>query len=480
MNDFILQLKNVSRLFPKDVSDTGTSLYREMIFPRSMFKSNSIDYFYAVEQINISIKKDEKIGILGTHLSGKSTLAGILSGMIDPTGGSVISHGSRHLINGKSSAGYKPMLKIIENLRLQAMFLGLHGDDLNLAIENTLEKARLGYTDIFKTTGNVSQHLIRQIALIMSLQINSDTIVIDNINSAGTGIVREDITEYINNKINSSTSLVITSHPKLIQHTTNKIFLLHYGRLYGPFGLEEAISHYSELPRENHADTFTPSSPPKRKNINENFLPDDDMLDIGDDPDDDSYPIDPWIEKFTLKKTKLTEKENSRSIKTSSREKKFQDRGKLDEFIKKGKEDDSPLLDLDKSFIDGKEYFYRYISLVRKKDDVLSLQLNLVVKMDFNLSSFAITLHPEYEDEIIRTDLTLEERDLKINSSHKLMLDVVIPDLKPYRYVLAITPIQKNKTFLIKNRIKLVKFAILGHGIIKKYGKMKLKLNSFN
>ena len=60
--------------------------------------------------------------------------------MIEPTGGSVISHGSRHLINGKSSAGYKPMLKIIENLRLQAMFLGLHGDDLELAIENTLEK----------------------------------------------------------------------------------------------------------------------------------------------------------------------------------------------------------------------------------------------------------------------------------------------------------------------------------------------------
>ena len=480
MNDFILQLKNVSRLFPKDVSETGTSLYREMVFPKSMFKSNSIDYFYAVEQINISIKKDEKIGILGMHLSGKSTLAGILSGMIEPTGGSVISHGSRHLINGKSSAGYKPMLKIIENLRLQAMFLGLHGDDLELAIENTLEKARLDYTDVLKTTGNVSQHLIRQIALLMSLQINTDILIIDNINSIGTGIVREDISECINSKINSSTSLVIANHPKLIQQTINKIFLLHYGRLYGPFDLEEAISHYSELPRENHTDTYVSSSPPKRENTNENFLPDDNMLDIGDDTDDESYLTDPWIEKFTLKKNKLTEKENSRSIKTSSREKKFQERGKLDEFIKKGKKDDIPLIDLDKAIIDGKEYFYRYISLVRKKGDVLSLVLNFIVKKDFNLSSFAITLHPEYEDEIMRTDLPLEERDLKINSSHKLMLDIEIPDLKPYRYVLAITPIQKNKTFLLKNRIKLVKFAILGHGIIKDYGKMKLRLNSFN
>ena len=59
------------------------------------------------------------------------------------------------------------------------------------------------------------------------------------------------------------------------------------------------------------------------------------------------------------------------------------------------------------------------------------------------------------------------------------MLDVEIPDLKPYRYILTTTPIQKNKAFLIKNRIKLVKFGILGHGIIRRYGKMKLKLNSF-
>ena len=356
----------------------------------------------------------------------------------------------------------------------------MHGDDLELAIENTLEKARLDYTDVLKTTGNVSQHLIRQIALLMSLQINTDILIIDNINSIGTGIVREDISECINSKINSSTSLVIANHPKLIQQTINKIFLLHYGRLYGPFDLEEAISHYSELPRENHTDTYVSSSPPKRENTNENFLPDDNMLDIGDDTDDESYLTDPWIEKFTLKKNKLTEKENSRSIKTSSREKKFQERGKLDEFIKKGKKDDIPLIDLDKAIIDGKEYFYRYISLVRKKGDVLSLVLNFIVKKDFNLSSFAITLHPEYENEIMRTDLPLEERDLKINSSHKLMLDIEIPDLKPYRYVLAITPIQKNKTFLLKNRIKLVKFAILGHGIIKDYGKMKLRLNSFN
>ncbi len=146
------------------------------------------------------------------------------------------------------------MLKVIENLRLQAMFLGLHGDELELAIENTLKMTNLEYSDILKTTGNISQYLIRQLALIMSLQINSDILIFDNIKTTGTGSVREDIAEYIDMKINSSTSLIFESNPKLIEQVSNKIFLLHRGRLYGPFSSEEAVSQYYKLLEDNDAE----------------------------------------------------------------------------------------------------------------------------------------------------------------------------------------------------------------------------------
>lgn len=407
MNNHILKLENVSRLFPKDVSETGASLYREMMFPKTMFKSNHIDYFYAVERINMSVKKGEKICILGTHLSGKSTLAGIISGMIEPTEGLVTSYGSRHLINGKSSAGYKPMLKVIENLRLQAMFLGLHGDELELAIESTLKMTNLEYSDILKTTGNISQYLIRQLALIMSLQINSDILIFDNIKTTGTGSVREDIAEYIDMKINSSTSLIFESNPKLIEQVSNKIFLLHRGRLYGPFSSEEAVSQYYKLPEDNDA------------------------------------------EKHYIK------------------------------TVKGNKGSSSALLNIKRTFLNGEEYNYKNTSLIRKRGDILSLELNFITNLDFNLTSFVITLHPESEDEIMRFDIPFDNRSLRVNSIHKLKIDIEIPDLKPYRYGLAITPIQKNKTFSVKNRIKIVKFAILGHGIIKEYGKMNLKFSSF-
>ena len=58
-----------------------------------MIKSNSIDYFHAIKDINISLHKNEKIAVLGTHLSGKSTLAAVASGMIDPTTGTILSYG---------------------------------------------------------------------------------------------------------------------------------------------------------------------------------------------------------------------------------------------------------------------------------------------------------------------------------------------------------------------------------------------------
>ena len=200
MSKLVLQLKNISRLFPRDVSETGSSLYREMVFPKSMIKSNSIDYFHAIKDINISLHKNEKIAVLGTHLSGKSTLAAVASGMIDPTTGTILSYGKKHLINGRASAGYKPMLKVIENLKLQAMFLGYYGENLEIAIDSVIKKSKLSSDDVEQTTGNVSQHIIRQLALILSLEVNSEITIFDNVSSIGVGPVRQDIETYVRDK----------------------------------------------------------------------------------------------------------------------------------------------------------------------------------------------------------------------------------------------------------------------------------------
>ena len=377
MSKLVLQLKNISRLFPRDVSETGSSLYREMVFPKSMIKSNSIDYFHAIKDINISLHKNEKIAVLGTHLSGKSTLAAVASGMIDPTTGTILSYGKKHLINGRASAGYKPMLKVIENLKLQAMFLGYYGENLEIAIDSVIKKSKLSSDDVEQTTGNVSQHIIRQLALILSLEVNSEITIFDNVSSIGVGPVRQDIETYVRDKILSSTSIIISSNPKLIDGITDKNYILHFGKLYGPFKLNEAMSHYVQLPSDD-VESDHDNLPPKRNN-NERVV---DIDDINMIEEDEIEISDPWVEKFALKQSKKTEKENLRRIKSSDREEKYKKRGKLDKYIKISKENSLPIIEMSDIFVDSKEYYYRYTSLIREKFDSLNIRLDLNVMDD--------------------------------------------------------------------------------------------------
>ena len=286
-----------------------------------MIKSNSIDYFHAIKDINISLHKNEKIAVLGTHLSGKSTLAAVASGMIDPTTGTILSYGKKHLINGRASAGYKPMLKVIENLKLQAMFLGYYGENLEIAIDSVIKKSKLSSDDVEQTTGNVSQHIIRQLALILSLEVNSEITIFDNVSSIGVGPVRQDIETYVRDKILSSTSIIISSNPKLIDGITDKNYILHFGKLYGPFKLNEAMSHYIQLPSDD-VESDHDNLPPKRNN-NERVV---DIDDINMIEEDEIEISDPWVEKFALKQSKKTEKENLRRIKSSDREEKYKKR----------------------------------------------------------------------------------------------------------------------------------------------------------
>ncbi len=49
--------------------------------------------FWALKDINLTIKKGERVGIIGPNGSGKTTLLKIIAGITTPTSGTVKTHG---------------------------------------------------------------------------------------------------------------------------------------------------------------------------------------------------------------------------------------------------------------------------------------------------------------------------------------------------------------------------------------------------
>ena len=135
----MLEIKNVSVVFKK-TSEKMTSL--KEYFINSLRKKIKKEKFVALEDINITIKKGEIIGLLGLNGAGKSTLLKVISGIIKPTTGEV-------KLNGKMAplielgAGFDPELTGRENIFLNGSLLGFSKKELKDKIEDIIEFSEL-------------------------------------------------------------------------------------------------------------------------------------------------------------------------------------------------------------------------------------------------------------------------------------------------------------------------------------------------
>ena len=90
MSDLAIKIEDVTKIYqlyqrPMDRLKESMSLIR---------KSEYHHKFYALNNINLEIKKGESIGIVGKNGSGKSTLLKIISGVLTQSKGDVYVDGT--------------------------------------------------------------------------------------------------------------------------------------------------------------------------------------------------------------------------------------------------------------------------------------------------------------------------------------------------------------------------------------------------
>jgi ABC-type polysaccharide/polyol phosphate transport system ATPase subunit len=216
-----IQLTNVSKKY--EIHHEKPTLVEKFIKGKN-------ETFWALRDINLNIKKGEKIGIIGLNGSGKTTLLKIITGITTPTSGTVATHG-RIVSLIDLEAGFHLDLTGIQNIFLNGILLGVNSEEIKHQLSAIIKFADIGqFIDAPLFTYSLGMKL--RLGFAIAVYANPDILILDE----GLGVGDEyfqkrcfaKIQEFFQQK---KTILTVSHYTEYIKRDYQRILLLEKGKI---------------------------------------------------------------------------------------------------------------------------------------------------------------------------------------------------------------------------------------------------------
>ncbi len=178
MSEIAISLKNVSKMYKLYKSKRAKILD---LLGLSIF--SDYEEFWALKDINLEVKKGERIGIIGPNGAGKSTLLKIISGNISPTEGDVYVNGDIQPLL-EIGTGFHPEFTGRENIRASLAYMGFSSSQIKEKEEEIIEFAELDEF-IDQPVKTYSSGMYSRLAFSTATAVEPDILIIDEILGVG-------------------------------------------------------------------------------------------------------------------------------------------------------------------------------------------------------------------------------------------------------------------------------------------------------
>ena len=233
-------------------------------------ETKNLSYTYhdgtqALKNVNIKIRKGEKIAIMGPNGAGKSTLFSHFNGLNEPTSGHVEIDGEKiiferdELIKVRQKVGivfqdpndqlFAPTVK--EDVAFGPMNLGLEYSEVEKRIKESLEMVGMsGFEE--KTPHHLSGGQQKRVAIAGIIAMRPDIMILDEPTAGLDPEGVDKVLDILNNLNNEGISIVISSHDiEMVNQFADKIFVLHDGEIIAE-GDKHQIFSDKELLKKAH------------------------------------------------------------------------------------------------------------------------------------------------------------------------------------------------------------------------------------
>ena len=231
MKDNIVEIKNVSMMF--NLASEKIDSIKEYFIKILKRELNFIE-FWALENINLEIKKGESVALIGLNGSGKSTLLKIIAGVLKPTKGEVIVNGTiAPLI--ELGAGFDMDLSARENIFLNGAILGYSKKDMMEKFDEIIDFSELwDFVDV--PVKNYSSGMLARLGFSIATISKPEILIVDEILSVGDFQFQKKCEERINEVIESGATVILVSHSMdQVKKICKKVLWIEKGKvkMYG-------------------------------------------------------------------------------------------------------------------------------------------------------------------------------------------------------------------------------------------------------
>ena len=222
--------------FKKIKNKNNFKFNKEIRFKNVNFKYEGTEK-KILKDINLQIKKNQKVGITGPSGSGKSTLISIILGLIDPTSGEISCDGNsifKDLESWHSNIGYVPQtVHLLDDSIKNNICYGLKKDQINeenlrnaiqvSEIEKFIEeKPNKIDTPIGYDGATISGGQLQRIGIARALYLNPSLLILDEPTSS---LDKENEEKIINSLFSiPNITIILISHNSNILNKCDQVF----------------------------------------------------------------------------------------------------------------------------------------------------------------------------------------------------------------------------------------------------------------
>ena len=212
---------------------------------------------YALKGVDLTIRQGETVGIIGTNGSGKSTILKIITGVLNPTGGSVE-------VNGRISAllelgaGFNMEYSGIENIYLNGTMMGFSKKEIDARMNDILSFADIGEY-VNQPAKTYSSGMFVRLAFAVAINIDPEILIVDEALSVGDVFFQAKCYHKFEEFKEMGKTILFVSHDlSSISKYCDRVILLNQGVKLGEGSPKEMIDAYKQvlvgqypLPEEN-------------------------------------------------------------------------------------------------------------------------------------------------------------------------------------------------------------------------------------